>query len=433
MRISRGFFILAGGLFFFSLFVFFRYYTLGYDFESIAIAFTVFFTAISILFFSSLKFRDPINPVSIYFLFLILFGYSIIPLSSFQSKYSVNTYWVIILSAISYFVPIGLNIAISNVKLIVLSINQRKSLLYFLLSMSVITFVLECISFGYIPFLKMFSYDIYSDTNSKLIPFLHYFIVLNSFIPCWAYLFRKKDILSTRQYHVILLISLFILMNYLSRQVYLLLGISFFMAYSYYHKIKLFSLIKVVGIVVLLFILIGFLKFHSSATDSFSEFMLIIAGIDDDRITILESTLVEYSSKRFFALNEIVNARDAMDYYGMGIYTFRPLLSFFLLEKMGVVNRIPELDSEILVTTYAADPYLDFGLLGVILLNFIYGSFALGCYNNFKNRNDVAVVSWSIVIFCCIMTMFINYFNTMLIWLGLIFNQILFYKIEKIK
>lgn len=432
LKINKHWGYFLTGLVLFLAYLIIRYAMLGYDMNLLIITALFWFTAVGLLFYSNLCFRDPINPITAYSVYIFLFGYSIIPMSSMQKEYSFTTYAIIILSIISFLLPIFLNVKILNIKVPVLGLKTRVKLLHFLLIASCLVFVLECVNFGFVPILEVASRNVYSETNKKLLPFLHYFIVLNSYIPCWAYIFYKKRVFTKKHFCVVLLISLFILMNYLSRQVYLLFGISFFIAYCYYNKVKFSSILKICLLVISLFLSIGFLKFHSPVTDSFSEYMRLIADIDNDEINLLESTFVEYSSKRYVALDLIVEAKDNLEYYGLGIYTFRPLLSLFLLEKFGLVNRIPELDSESLVTTYAADPYLDFGYLGVIVLNFFYGALALGCYQNFKGRKSVAIVSWSIILFCCFMGMFVNYYNTMLIWLGLSFNQFLFYKLDDI-
>lgn len=410
-----------------------RYIELGYDVSSVVMAAIFWSVGIGLLCYANIRFKGPINPITAYSLYIFLFGYSIIPISTAQEGFTKTSYAIVIISIISFLAPILLRIKFSNIKVPLLSLKQRVNLLYFLLIGSCVVFVMECARFGFIPILEVASRDIYIETNEKLIPFLHYFIVLNSYIPCWAYLLYKMQLISKKIFLMVLCVSVIILLNYLSRQVYLLLGISMFISYCYYHRVKFASIIRISLISIGLFLFIGFLKFSSNVTDSFSEYMRLLAGIDNSDISMLEATVVEYSSKRFVAFNTIVDKADFLDYYGLGIYTFRPLLSSFFLEKAGIINRLPELDSEVLVTTYAADPYLDFGLIGVVIMNFFYGSLALGCYENFVRRRAVSIISWAIVLFCCVMGMFINYYNTMLICLGFIFNQLMFYRIEEIK
>ena len=89
------------------------------------------------------------------------------------------------------------------------------------------------------------------------------------------------------------------------------------------------------------------------------------------------------------------------------------------------MSNIPELDTENAVSTYMADPYLDFRYIGVILLNFIYGFLSITFYKRIKKGEEDAIVPFWIVSFCLIMGIFINFFNTMIIWLGFLFNRLL--------
>ncbi len=431
LKISKNWVIINIIIFVSIVLLMIRYNTLGYERSNVILSFLYFVGANLLLFFSYIKFKTAINPISAYTVFIFLFAYSIIPLSSYQHKYSATTYSVVTLSIIFYLLPILSNVKIRKIKFFEIKQKQRASILPFLVICACIVFVLECIRFGFIPFLAITSRDIYIETNEKLIPFLHYFIVLTAYIPAWAYIYYKEGIITKKKLLIITVVTAIILLNYLSRQVYLLLALSLIISYSFYTKVNIKSILKIIFIALGLFFTIGYLKFHSDATDSFSEFMRLIAGIKNEKITIIESTFVEYSSKRYSALDKIIETKNNLGFYGYGMYTFRPLISLLLLEKFGIINRIPDLDSEVLVSTYASDPYLDFGIIGVVMINFIYGLIAYNSFRDYENKSPVAIIVWSIIIFCCIMGMFINYFNTMLIWLGLFFNKLLFYNLKK--
>jgi hypothetical protein len=175
----------------------------------------------------------------------------------------------------------------------------------------------------------------------------------------------------------------------------------------------------------LVFGFVGFLRFDSELSMSAGEFYRAISGIENDNVSLFEAVFVEYSSKRFSILDEMINYSDHIAFFGYGMYTFRPFTSFFLLEKMGFITRIPELNSEQRVGTFLIDPYLDFGIIGVFILNALYGYLAVRYYNQFKKRYPEAIVKFTIIVFCILMGMFVNYFNSMLIWLGLIINKVL--------
>ncbi|WP_432712685.1 O-antigen polymerase [Pedobacter sp.] len=384
-----------------------------------------------VLIFSLIKFKDAINPISIYVMFVFLMSYSYIRLSDMQLPYSISTVLVLNLSVFSYLTFASLDFNPKPFKFLKLNNELKRILLYLICAASFFTFLIEVVSFGYLPVLQIGASDVYIETNAKLVPFLHYFIVLLAFIPAWSYVMFKETVITKKEFISLLIIALFILVNYLSRQLYLLLGITFFMSYSFYNYVNTKILVRGGLLVIALFMFIGFLKFNTETSISFTEFSRAAAGIQNENVSILESTFTEYSSKRFAALDKMIKFKDDNEYLGFGIYTMRPLVSLFLLEKTGVINRLPELDSEKNVGTYAIDPYLDFGLIGVLIINCIYGFLASRYYKQYHEKHPEAIVKFSIIIFCVLMGMFINYYNTMLIWLGLFFNKIIFGGLKK--
>jgi oligosaccharide repeat unit polymerase len=377
------------------------------------------------LIYSIKKYRNIINPISIFSIFLFLLSFSFIRLAKNQTDYSLCTYFVLNLSIFSYFLGVNINLNFRPIKLPKINNKLRKIFLYGFSIFSFLTCILECIRFGFIPIFQLSSIDIYNETNGKLIPFLHYFITLAGFLPTWSYVLFKNKILSKKELFFFLILSLLILINYLSRQLYLMAGFSLFIAYSYYNIVNYKKIILSGLVIISLFFTVGFLRFNNDSPVSFSEFSRAAAGIESEDVNFIESIIVEYSSKRFSVLNDLVVYSNSLNYFGFGIYTFRPILSFFLLEKKGIINRNENLDTEKLVATYTIDPYLDFNFFGVVFLNILYGFLAIRYYKQFHNKYDEAIIKFSIIFFCIIMGVFVNYFNSMLVWLGLLFNKIL--------
>jgi len=410
-----------------------RYVSIGIDQEQVFFFASYYSLATAVYIFSRIRFNSLINPVSLIVPFLFLLAYSFIQLSIEQVSYTLNTFLIINISIIMYLFFASLSYSYKPVKIIALNNDLKRKFIYFICSMTFLTFVIECFRFGFVPILNMANLDVYGETNSKLVPFLHYFIILNAFIPAWLYIFYKEQIISKKEFIGIFFISVFILLNYLSKQMYLLFGLSFFMAYSFYNNMKLKSIVQSIFFIVAIFFIAGYLRLNSEMTISASEYFRVVAGINNDKVTLLESIFVEYSSKRFSVLDEMVNYKDAINYFGYGTYTFRPFTSFFFLEKIGIIQRIPELDSERRVGTFLIDPYLDYGFLGVFILNSFYGYLASRYYHQFKERHPEAIVKFTIIIFCLLMGMFVNYFNTMLIWLGFILNKLLIGGLKSIK
>ncbi|MDA6068803.1 oligosaccharide repeat unit polymerase [Flavobacterium sp. AC] len=381
--------------------------------------------ATTMLLFSLNKYQEPINPISVYSVFIFLLSYSFIRLADAQIGYSFNTLLVINISIFSYFLGTCFKVDYKPIKLFKINNKLRRTFIYGICILAFFTFILECMRFGYIPVLQIGSVDIYNETNDKLIPFLHYFIILLGFVPAWSYILFKQEIVSKKEFHFFCFLTLIVLINYLSRQLYLMTGFSFFVAYSFYNVVNFKRIIISAVSVIVIFFSIGYLRFKSDSPVSYSEFSRAYAGIDNKEVNFFESIIVEYASKRFSALNEAVNYGDRINYLGKGMYTFRPLTSLLLLEKTGVIKRDDNLDTENLVATYAIDPYLDFWFFGVVFLNVFYGFILSRYFAQFRNNYNEAIVKFSIVFFCIIMAMFVNYFNTMLVWLGLVFNKIL--------
>jgi oligosaccharide repeat unit polymerase len=400
-----------------------RYINIDIEHSQVTLFSLYYVFAVMTYVFSRLRFKSLINPISIFVPFLFLLSYSFLQLSENQNSYSLTTFLVINVSITTYLVFASLEYSYKPLIIIRADNNLRVRLVRFISFMAFITFVIECFMFGYIPIFNITSLDVYNDSNSKLVPFLHYFIIINAFLPSWLYIFFKENLISKREFRVLLFVSCFILLNYLSKQMYLLFGLTFFMSYSFYNALRLKGLFKAAGAVSIVFLFLGYLRIDPKSSLSAAELYRTYAGIQNEEVSMIESFFVLYSSVRFTVLNEMINFSDKIHYLGSGIYTFRPITSLFLLEKIDVIQRIPELDSESRVGTFLADPYLDFGFLGVLFLNAFYGFMALRYYRQYKDKYPEAIVKFSIIVFCILMGMFVNYFNTMLIWLGILFNK----------
>lgn len=413
------------------LLMIYRFINLGID-NTQVLFFSLYYCIATFAFFlSRIRFKGAINPISLFVPFLFLLSYSFIQLSIEQVTYSIKTFLVINVSIIMYILFSSFNYNYSPVKLFVLDINLKRKLFYFICIMALLTFFTECLIFGYIPILNISRLDVYNETNTKLLPFLHYFITLMALVPAWAYIYLKEKVISKREYRFFIFISLLILFNYLSKQTYLLLGLSFYMSYSFYNNLNYKFLLKSIIAIVLLFLFIGYLRLDSEMSISSSEYFRVVSGIKNDDVSLFEAVIVEYSSKRFSVLDEMVNFSNKIDYLGLGTYSFRPVTSLVFMEKLNFIQRIPELDSEKRVGTFLIDPYLDFGLIGVFVIISLYGYLASRYFNQFKEKYPEAIIKFSIIIFCILMGMFVNYFNTIFIWLGFLLNKMLISGFQK--
>ena len=412
-------------LLFVGILLFYRYVQIGVALDQLYCFISYYVFAILVFVYSYVRFNNALNPISILIPFIFELSYSFLQFSVDQKGYSVNTFFVLNLSIVFYLFFASIDYSYIPIGFLKLDTKMRLLLLRLFSIFALITFILECFAFGYIPILNITSVDVYNDSNGKLIPFLHYFILLNAILPTWSYIFYKEKIITKREFFRISFLSIFILLNYLSKQLYLICGITFFMAYTFYNTVSFKKIFRIVGFALGIFVALIFLRIDSESSFSAAELYRAYAGIENDELTLLESFFVLYSSIRFTVLDEMINFSDSIHFFGFGIYTFRPILSLFLIEKMGLVQRIPELDSEIKVGTFLADPYLDFGFFGVILLNAFYGFLALRYYRQYHSKRPEAIVKFAIIVFCILMGMFVNYFGSMLVWIGLLFNKIM--------
>lgn len=405
----------------------FRYYRIGIPTKEVIVFALFFLFSISILFISFKFYNSVINPISIYVPFLVLLSYSFIQLSNLQEGYSLKSILVILFSIVSYIISSMSKTSLKNGdKKIFLSKKSRRFLLFLLILGALLTFLLESRRIGYIPILHLTNKNVYSDMNENVIPLLHYFITLLAFLPSWIYILYKQGIVTRRVSKFLILIALFILLNYLSRQIILLLILCSFGTYIHYNNISKKIIMRFIGSLAIIFVLITFIRFQSiDTTVDIAQYYRIVSGIDNPKVSFTEAFLVEYSTKRFVAFNNVINYADNVRFLGLGQYTLKPIISLLFLDNLGITSNVPELNTENLVTTYMSDPYLDFRIIGVILINALYGLMSITFYKKIKRGDEDGIVGFWIIVYCLVMGVFINFFNTMLIWLGIIFNRLL--------
>ena len=405
-----------------------RYINLGFDKLQILYFTISSFISNCILFVGFKKFDTLLNPVSIYYPFLICFSYNFIILSDKQSTLSITGFLICFLSIVAYISTVlfpykkvkllrNVNYSLQN--------KVKRDIYLFILLIAFVTFCIETYLIGYLPLLNSSNRDVYSDSNSNMVPLLHYFIIICSFMPSWGFILLRQKIINKKFFILSTVLVLFILANYLSKQVYLLLAISAIYTYDFYFKLNVKKITITVVSIIVLFILTAQLRFSNVTNIDIDAYYRMQAGISNTNITFYEAAMTEYSSNRFGALERMINYFEKSDFIGLGIYTLKPIHSLFFLEKAGLVNKPPELDSESLVGTYVADPYFDFGFFGVIFLNIFYGYLAVKYYFRMKNGDVNSVVKFSFVSFCLIMGMFVNFFNSMLFLLAIVFTNLL--------
>jgi oligosaccharide repeat unit polymerase len=365
-------------------------------------------------------------------------------LNSSYVNLSIKTVLVVVLSIISFVLGAFLlfiskkNISIYDTitnylsKLLSVKING-KLLLFTLFFLSVVIFTIEVILVGYLPVFEMFDRFVYEEVNDKLIPFVHYFVVLSSIIPAWAYIFYKKEKISKFQYYFLHIVSLFININFFSRQFVLLYMICMFFSYYFYYKANFRNGILMIISILLMFIFIGFLRIIQDNTKKYkvTEEELINSDYLDNlsktkyNLTTVENYLTVYSSNRFYELNKFVNQKDSLSYYGYGMYTFKPIISLLFLNRLKIVDYETNFNIPDALPTFVVDAYLDYGIIGSIFINFFYGVLSTVFFLYYYLKKPLYIVNFSIIVFCLAMSSFFNYFNTFFVWMAIFFNTLI--------
>lgn len=384
----------------------------------------LFFIAVTVVYWSYIKEKYVINPYSCYSIFIFFWGFSFLQINSKQVSLDYYSIYLLVLSILFFFIGVFLVDRIQAINFTLrVSKTNRKRIFFFAFFLSVITFLLEVISFGYVPLFRMFVVDIYNETNTKLFPLLHYFVMMSAIFPTWAFLLKKQQMITNKQYNIILLISMFILFNFLSRQLLLMFFFCFLFAYLYYNAISLLKMSLILLLPLIMFLSLGYIRLLTGIGDHTSQldYLQDYAGTRHEA-NLLETYGALYASNNFTTFKEFVDKSSEEVYNGYGVYTFRPLITLSLVDKFGFAKINESYNSAKALATYAIEPYLDFSLFGVVICNIFYGFLSGYYYRLYKRKKQTAIVPWSILVFCIIMTPFTNYFNMFFVWLILFLN-----------
>jgi len=376
---------------------------------------------------SIIKFKDVINPIALYSIYIFFAGYSYLPISFRQNmEYSWLTELILFLSILCFIIGVLLNRTVYIVKLKPFSRKVVKGLFITVMISAIIVFILEIRLLGYVPILNLASgIDVYGETMDALIPFAHYLVLFMALVPAIAYIFYKENRINKFSFIVICAVGFFIIVNFLSRQTIMLLMLSLFYAYLYFNKVSLTKALSIGGVIIGMFVIVGNLRAGSGSGElvgGINTFLKTFAGIDKD-VSLAETYMTLYASQNFTTLDEIVKAAYEEGRIFLGIYTFKPIISFTFLDRLGIINYDIRFDGFKRLGTYALDPFLDFHLLGVIIINLVFGFISMNTYRSFKSKkNTQAIINWSLLTFCIIMSPFTNFFISFFIWIAFLIN-----------
>ncbi len=387
---------------------------------------TQLFLNVGILFIvlSTGYYKEIINPFAFIGLFLMQWGISFLRISDTQKVFSPLSLSIGVITMVSF--CIGIFLAKTFLFKKRAFFNNRTQYFLFLgfFYSGVLVFLLEIQRAGLFPFLaiiKTQDSQVYNKVNEIMIPLLHYLVLFHSILPILAIVLYQRGVLKLSSVWIFSLISAFIILNYLSRQSILLLILSIFLYVNYRKRINVGRVLFSICIFIVLFIYFGTLRSHTTTIEDTNTFLKFYANISLNT-SLFDTYFTLYSSLNFNTFNTIVNKAYADSYYGLGIYTFKPVISLLFIDRIGLVNYPGQFNSFERVATFMVDPFLDFGFIGVVFINLWYGWLSGIIFNSYEQKKGMlSVINWTVIAFCLVMLPFVNYFNNFLIWALLFF------------
>lgn len=374
-----------------------------------------------LLYFSLNKYKLLMNPITLLLPLCLAYLYYGFMLSDRQVELRIEvqaSFYLFIL-----FYTLGTLFPLKIASQYSMSISRNKRLFADLVFVAgLITFLIESILNGGFPLLitVISRQDIYSEL--LFIPVLHYLVMIIAIIPSVYYYFYKYKKISKSYLYIISFVSFFVILNTLSRQLIIFGVLSYFVVYIKLNNItstKFFlKLLLSTGI---LFFLVGQLRLLAQKKDiSALDYLKAFSGVPERlNVNTFDVTFNLYTSLNFNTLNDFyVNAETF--YYGL--YTLKPVLVLLHYDEAFSFRYRPDLDGFTRLGTVISDPYLDFGIPGVILFSFFYGAILSGAFiSHVKSENLGHSLIWATLSYAMVMSVFANFFNVLFIWICIIF------------
>ncbi|MDD2493907.1 MAG: O-antigen ligase [Tissierellia bacterium] len=371
-------------------------------------------------------YKKIINPISVYLIFVTMFLYSTLPLSK-SIEFSDKLLFFILTAIFTYF----LGVFIPRPKRIMTFplFSEKTRVLYFriLSAISIASFLFEVMIMGYIPILRIFdSLNIYGDATESM-TILHTFVLLAPILVFWCLILYKDGTIGKRERNLFLLLFIFLIINNFGRTTLLMFFITGLIYLEFYGKLNNKKLVTGIIAFLVVFIVMGNIRTGSTG-DNIKRVLRNIANTEYET-SMFESYLISYSSVNFYKMNDIVELRDEIGGYSYGANALKPLMKLIGYSP-DILKKNPIFDSQGRLTTYLIDPYIDFGLIGIIIFNLLYGMVSGTLFRKYnENRSPEYIISWSIIVFCLFMGFFYNAFNTMVVWLVYVSNKIILKRI----
>ncbi len=410
---------------FFSVILLYYFFTLSENVD------TVFFSmTIGLFFYVFLMLsidKEIVNPLSLMFPFILGVYYYQYMLSSKQETLSLDT-----ISAIIFFIffyVLGVLLTLLNKKSILKKkiINHKiHSVLVvdLFLIFGLVIFLIECALTGGFPFFIALIHKINVYEDMYYVPILHYFVMLIAIFPSVYYYFYKNNKVGRFKFFVVLFVSIFVLLNIMSRQIFIFSIVFMFFTYAKVNKINTNKyILKAVIFTSVMFLVLGFVRIQSiNNSISQLEYLKAYAGVPKERnVNTFDVTFNLYTSQNLVTLNDMITKVDSQE-FGYGKYSLQSFIKVLKYDQAYNIEYAVQLDSFARLGTIIADPYLDFGLVGVTLLAILYGIINTVFFLKAKHSDSIRYTFfWAVLCFIMIMSVFTNFYNVLFSWLIFLF------------
>jgi oligosaccharide repeat unit polymerase len=386
-------------------------------------------TSLAIYGFTIFKTKDVFNPVGIFSLIWIFtIGLSNFKLSAWQTNWSTKMWVVVSLVYLSfllgYFLVRRMKIGKETSFLSGEPSEEKfKKFIYILFIVCFIAYIADVAKSGFLPIFaqEMGAYKAFG------IRFVHYFtvslVLVNLLIT--LYYFKYKKI--SKMFILIYIISFLCTFTLLSRQLLILLVVTTVITVHYlFKKIKIthLGLIMLVGFIG--FAILGNLR--SNSANYIIEVGRMTGGVDSPIFT----WLYLYLGYSYENLNYYINNFNDLFW---GSISFFPVFAFTLTKGFIQTDLIKFLPySDLTTGTMAYDFYLDFGIIGVIVLPLLIGGLSSFMYSKLKQNSFFSVIFYAMIAHNLLFAFFINFFanTSWVFYIGILTIFIFYTKYDSI-
>ncbi|RPA38331.1 oligosaccharide repeat unit polymerase [Shewanella frigidimarina] len=414
------------------LFLCFSSIFLGFYFFSLSESVdNIFLTMTTLLFLYSIMMlvidEDIVNPLSMLFPFVLGVYYYQFMLSTRQQELELNTIYALSLFIASYIMGV-LFILLNKKGILKHKINSHRVTSVLMIDVffmfGLIIFLVECTLTGGFPFFIALIHKVNVYEDMYYVPILHYFVMLTALFPSIYYSVYKSGRISRLKLITVVLMSVFVLLNIMSRQIFILSIVFMFFTFAKVNKINTNKyIIKVAIFASCMFLLLGFVRIQSiNNSVSQLDYLKAYADVPSKRdVNTFDVTYNLYTSQNLVTLNDMVDSIDNAG-FGYGKYLTQNFLKTFKYDQAFNIEYLSQYDSFTRLGTIVADPYLDFGLAGVIVFGFLYGFLNSICFLKSKHSDSIRYTYfWAVLCYIMLMSVFTNFYNVLFSWLVFLF------------